>query len=521
VSPVYALAENVRHGAFVPGDADDDLTKARFAAEIVRWALQPELQDRARGPMMREARERFDWEKFVDQWEAWALGTAFRHCFPVQLQTTQIVPPLALPAGSNAVTDALRAGSEWEPEVSAHFHRAVGGVAIDVGAYAGEHTLLLAQHASAVWAFEPQPAMVALLRKNTAHLPTVTVHDVAAYDRETTLDIVDDCDWRSGTSPGACYAPAETGIPTVTLDSIWCQHGRPKVSLVKIDAEGCDAAVLCGASTLIATCRPVILFEDMNPAQAARHTVMASCADLLTGLGYRISTIGDTHNRIAEPAVRVSVLTASIREDRLGFTKKALDAQTFRGFEWLVCSPEPCHLADRWLPDVSAGRYCSLMAAWNSLTAAATGDLLIFLSDLTHLEPNALQQWVDHFTARPTTGVSAWHVQYPTEAMDQMIWLDYRLHDLNKQIPPTKMEFRAAAIPASMVRDIGGFDVAYDDHPAMGEKDACQRAVRHGYTFYLDGAISAKFVEHAPYDKKFQEGLLYFAQKHDLMRVAT
>lgn len=68
-SPVWGQAENISHGIAVAGDANDPLTQARFAAELVRLALDPHLQASIRFPMMRESRKRFDWENWVTQWE--------------------------------------------------------------------------------------------------------------------------------------------------------------------------------------------------------------------------------------------------------------------------------------------------------------------------------------------------------------------------------------------------------------------------------------------------------------------
>ena len=68
--PVAALSENVHWGAFVHGDAyGDPLAHARYVAEIVRWA-DPLLQETVRPKMMADARGRFNWETFVDQWES-------------------------------------------------------------------------------------------------------------------------------------------------------------------------------------------------------------------------------------------------------------------------------------------------------------------------------------------------------------------------------------------------------------------------------------------------------------------
>lgn len=90
VNPIYALSENVLYGTGIEGDAySDPLTKARFAAEIVRWS-NPDLQETLRSEMMHNARERFDWEKFVDQWECMAEGKEFPHSFPVQLTEEEL-----------------------------------------------------------------------------------------------------------------------------------------------------------------------------------------------------------------------------------------------------------------------------------------------------------------------------------------------------------------------------------------------------------------------------------------------
>lgn len=89
-SPIYAQFENIKHGVGVEGDSNDPLTHSRFAAELVRLASQPELQDTIREPMMAWARKRFDWENFVTQWECEAMGDRKLyekwHEFPVQIE---------------------------------------------------------------------------------------------------------------------------------------------------------------------------------------------------------------------------------------------------------------------------------------------------------------------------------------------------------------------------------------------------------------------------------------------------
>lgn len=68
-SPVFAQGENIQHGIGIEGKSDDPLTLSRAAAEVVRLAQHPELQEVIRKQMMPWARQEFTWEKFVDQWE--------------------------------------------------------------------------------------------------------------------------------------------------------------------------------------------------------------------------------------------------------------------------------------------------------------------------------------------------------------------------------------------------------------------------------------------------------------------
>lgn len=67
-SPIWAQGENTKHGFPVEGKPDAPLTLCRAAAEVVRLAKHPELQERIRPAMMADVRERWGWERFVDQW---------------------------------------------------------------------------------------------------------------------------------------------------------------------------------------------------------------------------------------------------------------------------------------------------------------------------------------------------------------------------------------------------------------------------------------------------------------------
>jgi hypothetical protein len=73
---IWALGENVRHGSVISGDSyHDPATIERFTEVLVRWC-DPALQARVRPTMMQWARQQFDWNRYVPQWEAWAAAPA-------------------------------------------------------------------------------------------------------------------------------------------------------------------------------------------------------------------------------------------------------------------------------------------------------------------------------------------------------------------------------------------------------------------------------------------------------------
>jgi glycosyltransferase involved in cell wall biosynthesis len=74
-SPIWALAENVRHGFLLPGDCwHDPLAHCDHARTAAHVAANPDLQEQLRPEMMAWARRIFHWERVMDQWEAWLRG---------------------------------------------------------------------------------------------------------------------------------------------------------------------------------------------------------------------------------------------------------------------------------------------------------------------------------------------------------------------------------------------------------------------------------------------------------------
>lgn len=80
-------------------------------------------------------------------------------------------------------------------------------------------------------------------------------------------------------------------VPTLTLDALLDHFGAP--TLVKIDVEGAEAAVLAGAVRLLREIRPLLYIEIAPETEAPCHA-------LLTAAGYRFSRSAEM-NWLAEP----------------------------------------------------------------------------------------------------------------------------------------------------------------------------------------------------------------------------
>lgn len=182
----------------------------------------------------------------------------------------------------------------YEPEVRAEIRRRLrpGDVAIDVGANVGWHTLLMASRVGAagrVFAVEPN----ATTRQRLEHaiavnkLAHVHVEPRAMADREGP---------RAFAAPAAGHMWDGTGrlandgehdtVDCTTLDAFTAERDINRVALIKIDVEGWEPAVLRGASRVLRTSRPTLIFE-YDPAYVHRSGASGEeLADLLHQAGY-------------------------------------------------------------------------------------------------------------------------------------------------------------------------------------------------------------------------------------------
>ena len=183
---------------------------------------------------------------------------------------------------------------------------------IDVGAHVGTHAIPYARWMRGrghVYAFEPQPMMASLLRRNLETNGCIADADIfqVAAGHQDGLEVSLENVIRDGPNAGVAFAyqdgtnfnygGLQLGLGGVrmqmrTLDSFYFDN----VGLLKTDAEGADALVLWGARELIRRWRPLILFErneksiteSMRAAMPIPEEVLAfRIEDFASSLGYR------------------------------------------------------------------------------------------------------------------------------------------------------------------------------------------------------------------------------------------
>jgi len=171
------------------------------------------------------------------------------------------------------------------------------GSYVDIGANRGQllrEALRIAPRGAHI-AFEPIPE---LARELAQAFPAVDCRQKAIGAR---AELAEFCHFRSldGWS-GLRRSPEisdERGRPEfiqVEVSTLDAELAGLRPSVVKIDVEGAELAVLEGARTLLAAARPVVLFEHFADAARLYGSALGAPWDLLTELDYEIfSVVGD------------------------------------------------------------------------------------------------------------------------------------------------------------------------------------------------------------------------------------
>ncbi|MBO8198748.1 FkbM family methyltransferase [Streptomyces smyrnaeus] len=154
-----------------------------------------------------------------------------------------------------------------------------GGTAVDVGGWYGPWTRRLARRADRVVTLEPVPHLAHRLR--AAAPPHTEVLQAAASDHSGTATLWLPPDGRGDRGVSSLVRrevhQATLDVPCLPLDEL----GLTDVTLLKIDVDGSELAVLHGAEATVTRERPALFIE-----LELRIQPLAPVLSLLSSLGY-------------------------------------------------------------------------------------------------------------------------------------------------------------------------------------------------------------------------------------------
>lgn len=171
-----------------------------------------------------------------------------------------------------------------------------GDTAIDVGAQYGDYALLASARVGphgVVHAFEPQESVRAVLEENVRMNGLTHVHlhghAVADFEGEADLDLMERVETGSASLvPTGTRPPARSSRVRVRrLDDVIGEIEAARVTAIKVDVEGAEAAVLRGAEELLRTARPGVMFE-VNGLTVGANGYGCEAERLLRKQGYDI-----------------------------------------------------------------------------------------------------------------------------------------------------------------------------------------------------------------------------------------
>lgn len=204
----------------------------------------------------------------------------------------------------------LRKHPPLEPQVWTELSRIRGGLFVDVGAYLGTYSVRLSPHFRHVYAFEPNPSAVPLLRKRIEERSrrNITVFPIALSDSnglarfyldahqgfngsaDTLLQVFKYNPGRQiGAGPAHTYVGKEcVMVPIATYDS----QIQEAADLVKIDVEGAEFQVLKGASGALDEGRIRRIMVELHDKDAKDDLYK-----ILSQYGFKLKQL-DPHPRI-------------------------------------------------------------------------------------------------------------------------------------------------------------------------------------------------------------------------------
>lgn len=199
---------------------------------------------------------------------------------------------------------------------------------------------------------------------------------------------------------------------------------------------------------------------------------------------------------------KISVITPTVRKNRLGLIENSLDKQSFQDFEWVVSTVTEKPKDFAW----------AFNRAMNDAIRRSKGDLLISIQDSIWFPSDALQKFHFYFQQNPTHCISGVGDQY--KELDEngkpanKVWIDPRKREDTTSLyecNPEDWELNYCSLPKKFIYDIGGFDEEMDKYYGMDNVAIAYRLDMIGAKFFLDQTNESYTLRHdrnKDWDKK-------------------
>ncbi len=179
-----------------------------------------------------------------------------------------------------------------------------GDVFFDIGANIGFFSLIAARQVGGegrVYSFEPVPSNAKLIRRNADlnGLRTLHVFPEAIGARSERAELIVARHIGGSVLASAGDAPDERSrriVDVLTLDDAVDKHGLRPPTLMKIDVEGAEIDVLRGATGILRSHRPTLIYEIDDATQAGVQRKAHEIEALLNGMSYSVRPLPQAYN---------------------------------------------------------------------------------------------------------------------------------------------------------------------------------------------------------------------------------
>ena len=183
---------------------------------------------------------------------------------------------------------------DFEPAITHEIKKRLkpGDIFVDIGANVGFYSLIAAQAACKVYAFEPAPKTRSILERNLRlnGAKNVTAIEVALSDAAGEGELFLDAKNNSGAA-SLRRSPNSGNSVSITLDTYdhySAVNALPNPALIKIDVEGAEVKVLKGMAELLSRPRrPPVILEVSEWSLEAMGSSKDELFKLMTSYGYK------------------------------------------------------------------------------------------------------------------------------------------------------------------------------------------------------------------------------------------